>query len=89
MFIGLFIVVHGFQVQVVMIRWGIDGWGFLLKHPIGLLSFDIGRPSRMMVSNVPAVLLFEPVLQRYACVSRQSVLILGWPWPCPAPWLAI
>jgi hypothetical protein len=29
--------VHAFQLQVVN-RWGIDGWDFLVNHPIGLLS---------------------------------------------------
>lgn len=70
MFIGLFIVVHGFQVQVVS-RWGIDGWGFLLKHPIGLLSLTSAGLSNL-VSNVPAVLLFEPVLRAMPAFSRQS-----------------
>ena len=70
MFIGPFIVVHGFQVQVVN-RWGIDGWGFLLRHPIGLLSLTSAGLSNL-VSNVPAVLLFEPVLRAMPAVSRQS-----------------
>jgi Na+/H+ antiporter NhaD/arsenite permease-like protein len=70
MFIGLFIVVHGFQVQVVN-KWGIDGWGFLLNHPIGLLSLASAGLSNL-VSNVPAVLLFEPVLHAMPAVSRQS-----------------
>ena len=37
MFVGLFIVVHAFQLHVVS-HWGIERWHLLLAHPIDLLS---------------------------------------------------
>ena len=61
MFIGLFIVVHAFQVHVVS-HWGVQGWHVLLAHPVGLLSLVSAALSNL-VSNVPAVLLFEPVIR--------------------------
>jgi Na+/H+ antiporter NhaD/arsenite permease-like protein len=70
MFTGLFIVVHAFRVQVVN-RWGINSWGFLLNHPIGLLSLASTGLSNL-VSNVPAVLLFEPVVRAVPGPARQS-----------------
>src|SRR5262249_22182007 len=33
MFAGLFVVVHAFQMHFVA-RWGIDGWTWLLNHPV-------------------------------------------------------
>jgi Na+/H+ antiporter NhaD/arsenite permease-like protein len=60
MFVGLFIVVHAFQLHVVS-SWGIDGWHPLLTHPVDLLSVTSAALSNL-VSNVPAVLLFEPLL---------------------------
>ncbi len=70
MFIGLFIVVHAIQVQVVS-HWGVDGWHLLLEHPVGLLSLASAALSNL-VSNVPAVLLFEPVLRTVPESVRQS-----------------
>ena len=64
MFIGLFIVVHAFQVHVVS-HWNVQDWHVLLNHPIGLLSGASAALSNL-VSNVPAVLLFEPVLNNMA-----------------------
>jgi Na+/H+ antiporter NhaD/arsenite permease-like protein len=70
MFAGLFIVVHAFQLRVVN-RWGMDGWGFLARHPISLLSLTSAGLSNL-VSNVPAVLLFEPALGAMPGPTRPS-----------------
>jgi Na+/H+ antiporter NhaD/arsenite permease-like protein len=70
MFIGLFIVVRAFQVRVVA-TWGIEQWHWLLRHPIDLLSVASAALSNL-VSNVPAVLLFEPVLRAIPPASRQN-----------------
>jgi Na+/H+ antiporter NhaD/arsenite permease-like protein len=70
MFVGLFVVVHAFQVQVVS-HWRIDGWGSLVKHGIALLSLSSAALSNL-VSNVPAVMLCEPVLGALAGPARQS-----------------
>jgi Na+/H+ antiporter NhaD/arsenite permease-like protein len=70
MFGGLFIIVHAFQVHVVA-RWGIDGWGWLLHRPVGLMSLVSAGLSNL-VSNVPAVLLMEPVLQAVPEASRET-----------------
>jgi len=60
MFAGLFVVVHAFEVHVVR-RWGIEGWGPLQDDPVGLLSV-ISAALSNLVSNVPAVLLFKPII---------------------------
>ncbi len=70
MFTGLFIVVHTFQVHVVS-RWGIEGWHWLLNRPVDLLSLVSAGLSNL-VSNVPAVLLLEPVLQAVPASSRET-----------------
>src|ERR1700685_2749275 len=70
MFTGLFIVVHAFQVHVVS-QWGIDGWGWLLKRPVDLLSLVSAALSNL-VSNVPAVLLMEPVWKAMPEASRET-----------------
>ena len=72
MFTGLFIVVHACQVQVVA-RWGIDGWGWVTRRPVDLLSLVSAGLSNL-VSNVPAVLLMEPVLQAMPAANRET----GW-----------
>ena len=61
MFTGLFIVVYAFRLHVVS-GWGIDRWDWLLTRPVDLLSLTSAVLSNV-VSNVPAVLLMEPVLQ--------------------------
>jgi Na+/H+ antiporter NhaD/arsenite permease-like protein len=61
MFSGLFIVVHAFQRHVIHL-WGIEHWHWLLNHPVDLLSVVSATLSNI-VSNVPAVLLLEPVVQ--------------------------
>jgi Na+/H+ antiporter NhaD/arsenite permease-like protein len=60
MFAGLFVVVHAFEVHVVS-RWGVERWGLLQSNPVGLLSV-ISAGLSNVVSNVPAVLLFKPVI---------------------------
>lgn len=70
MFAGLFVVVHAFQIHVVS-RWNLAGWQFLKDHPIGLLSLTSAGLSNL-VSNVPAVLLFRPVMGAVPAAARQS-----------------
>jgi Na+/H+ antiporter NhaD/arsenite permease-like protein len=70
MFTGLFIVVHAFQVHVVA-GFGIDGWQWLLSRPIDLLSLVSATLSNI-VSNVPAVLLMEPVLNAIPEAGRET-----------------
>jgi len=70
MFTGLFIVVHAFQVHVVR-QWDIDGWGWLLQRPVDLLSLVSAGLSNL-VSNVPAVLLMEPVSQAMPEASQET-----------------
>ena len=70
MFTGLFIVVHAFQVHVVA-EWGIDKWTWLLTRPNDLLSLVSAALSNL-VSNVPAVLLLEPVAQAVPEVTRET-----------------
>ena len=75
MFIGLFIVVHAFQLRVVS-HWDVQHWQFIQAHPVSLLSLAAAALSNL-VSNVPAVLLFEPVLLGIPAGSQ------------PTAWLAL
>ncbi|WP_406701264.1 anion transporter [Singulisphaera sp. Ch08] len=61
MFTGLFVVVHTFEVNVVH-TWGIDGWGALRQSPVMLVS-GLSVILSNLVSNVPAVLLFKPLME--------------------------
>jgi Na+/H+ antiporter NhaD/arsenite permease-like protein len=70
MFTGLFIVVHAFQIQVVN-HWGINTWTWLLNRPVDLLSLVSAALSNL-VSNVPAVLLLEPVAQAVPEATRET-----------------
>jgi Na+/H+ antiporter NhaD/arsenite permease-like protein len=70
MFTGLFIVVHAFQVHVVS-QWGIENWQWLLSRPVVLLSVVSAGLSNL-VSNVPAVLLLEPVAQAVPVATRET-----------------
>src|SRR5439155_10979382 len=70
MFTGLFVVVHAFRLHVVS-RWGIQGWGWLLDRPVDLLSLVSAALSNL-VSNVPAVLLLEPVLNAVPQARHES-----------------
>src|SRR5262249_14451088 len=60
MFSGLFVVVHAFEVNVVK-PWGLERWDGLREHPVTALSLVSAGLSNL-VSNVPAVLLFKPIL---------------------------
>jgi len=70
MFTGLFIVVHAFRVHVVA-GWGIEGWTWLLDRPTDLLSLVSAALSNL-VSNVPAVLLLEPMAQAVPPATRET-----------------
>ncbi len=70
MFAGLFVVVHTFRIHVVA-YWGIDSWTWLLNHPVDLLS-GVSAALANLVSNVPAVLLFEPVMQAMPAGSQET-----------------
>ena len=72
MFTGLFIVVHAFQVHVVADGASTVGW--LLSRPVDLLSLVSAGLSNL-VSNVPAVLLLEPVVQ--ACRRHRETAWLA------------
>jgi len=62
--------VHGFQMHVVS-HWGVERWDWLLRRPIDLLSVTAAVLSNL-VSNVPAVLLFEPVMHAMPPASRNG-----------------
>ena len=70
MFAGLFIVVHGFQNQIVS-HWDVEHWHWLRSHPITLLGGASAILSNV-VSNVPAVLLFKPVMQAIPRTVQQD-----------------
>jgi Na+/H+ antiporter NhaD/arsenite permease-like protein len=70
MFTGLFIVVHAFQVRVVS-RWRVESWQWLLSRPVDLLSL-VSAGFSNLVSNVPAVLLLEPVPRAIPEASRET-----------------
>jgi Na+/H+ antiporter NhaD/arsenite permease-like protein len=70
MFVGLFVVVHAFQVHVVS-RWGIAGWHWLLDSPVDRMSLLSAGLSNL-VSNVPAVLLLEPVVAAIGPSERET-----------------
>ncbi len=69
MFTGLFIVVHAFQLHVVAL-WGIDRWGWL-HRPVDAVSLVSAGLSNL-VSNVPAVVLMEPVVRGIPEASRET-----------------
>ena len=60
MFAGLFVVVHAFEVHALS-RVGTDTWATLRDHPVDALGGASAVLSNV-VSNVPAVLLFKPVI---------------------------
>jgi Na+/H+ antiporter NhaD/arsenite permease-like protein len=70
MFAGLFVVVHAFETHVVR-RWGIDGWAPLQGSPVALLSVVSAALSNV-VSNVPAVLLFKPVIPALPAAVQET-----------------
>jgi Na+/H+ antiporter NhaD/arsenite permease-like protein len=61
MFVGLFVVVHAFEVNVVR-NWGLERWHALLESPVVLVS-GLSVVMSNLVSNVPAVLLFKPLME--------------------------
>jgi Na+/H+ antiporter NhaD/arsenite permease-like protein len=61
MFAGLFVVVHAFEVNVVL-TWGLQRWQALLESPVVLVS-GLSVLLSNLVSNVPAVLLFKPLME--------------------------
>ena len=61
MFAGLFVVVHAFEVNVVK-TWGLERWHALLESPVVLVS-GLSVVLSNLVSNVPAVLLFKPLME--------------------------
>jgi Na+/H+ antiporter NhaD/arsenite permease-like protein len=60
MFAGLFVVVHAFEVNVVD-TWKIKHWSALRNSPVVLVS-GLSVLLSNLVSNVPAVLLFRPLM---------------------------
>jgi Na+/H+ antiporter NhaD/arsenite permease-like protein len=61
MFCGLFVVVHAFEAHVVR-TWGIERWQPVLRSPVVMVS-GLSVVLSNLVSNVPAVLLFKPLMQ--------------------------
>jgi Na+/H+ antiporter NhaD/arsenite permease-like protein len=61
MFCGLFVVVHAFEVNVVR-TWGLESWHALLDSPVVMVS-GLSVALSNLVSNVPAVLLFKPLME--------------------------
>jgi Na+/H+ antiporter NhaD/arsenite permease-like protein len=59
MFAGLFVVVRAFEVHVLAVS-GVDGWA-ARADPVWMLS-GLSAVLSNVVSNVPAVLLFKPVV---------------------------
>ncbi len=60
MFAGLFVVVRAFETNVVQ-HWELDRWQALRESPVVLVS-GMSVALSNLVSNVPAVLLFEPLI---------------------------
>lgn len=61
MFAGLFVVVHAFEATVVH-TWGLEKWHALLQSPVVMVS-GLSVVLSNLVSNVPAVLLFKPLME--------------------------
>jgi Na+/H+ antiporter NhaD/arsenite permease-like protein len=61
MFASLFVVVHAFEVNVVH-TWGLERWRALLDSPVVMVS-GLSVLLSNLVSNVPAVLLFKPLME--------------------------
>jgi len=70
MFAGLFVVVHAFEVNVVE-RFQLAEWPPLREHPVGLLSV-VSAVLSNIVSNVPAVLLFKPIVPALPHAVQES-----------------
>ncbi len=61
MFSGLFVVVHAFETNVVR-TWNLERQQTLLNSPVVLVS-GLSVLLSNLVSNVPAVLLFKPLME--------------------------
>jgi Na+/H+ antiporter NhaD/arsenite permease-like protein len=61
MFAALFVVVHAFEANVVH-GWGLERWQAVLKSPVAMVS-ALSLALSNLVSNVPAVLLFRPLME--------------------------
>ena len=79
MFAGLFVVVSAFEMNVVR-TWGLERWNALLESPVVLVS-GLSVVLSNLVSNVPAVLLFKPLMnvmpqreQAWLALSMSSTL---------------
>ncbi len=79
MFAGLFVVVNAFETNVVR-TWGLERWHALRKSPVVLVS-GLSVILSNLVSNVPAVLLFKPLMdvmpqneQAWLALSMSSTL---------------
>jgi Na+/H+ antiporter NhaD/arsenite permease-like protein len=70
MFAGLFVVVHAFEATVVR-TWGIERWHTLLDSPVVMVS-GLSVALSNLVSNVPAVLLFKPLMAAMAESHREQ-----------------
>src|SRR5439155_15968120 len=70
MFAGLFVVTQVFNDHVVK-AWGVEEWTFLHDSPVALLSVASAVLSNL-VSNVPAVLLFRPLIAGMPPVSQEA-----------------
>ena len=60
LFAGLFVVVHAFEVHVVH-GWKLEEWTSDVKSPVAVIS-GLAVVLSNLVSNVPAVLLFKPLM---------------------------
>ena len=60
MFAGLFVVVHAFEVHVVR-NWNLKQWATAIESPVVMIS-GLSVVLSNLVSNVPAVLLFKPLM---------------------------
>jgi Na+/H+ antiporter NhaD/arsenite permease-like protein len=70
MFCGLFVVVHAFETKVVQ-QWHIERWSLLLDHPLSILSL-VSAVLSNLVSNVPAVLLFKPIIPMMPASAQET-----------------
>lgn len=70
MFAGLFVVVHAFEVHVLR-HWDVGAWPPLRDHPVGVLS-GVSAALSNLVSNVPAVLLFKPVIPALPGAAQET-----------------
>jgi len=61
MFAGLFVVVRAFELNVVR-TWGFERWPALRESPVAMVSL-LSLALSNLVSNVPAVLLFKPLVE--------------------------